>query len=168
MFVRPTPLRQLALSLGILAAVAVAAAETAPLEYNRDIRPILSENCFYCHGPDANKREAKLRLDIREEAVKQKAFIPGDAAGSELVKRLFSKDEDEVMPPPEAHRTVTAAQKETLKRWITAGAPYEEHWAFVAPRRAPLPAVGERHPIDAFVTERLKQAGLTLSAEAPP
>ena len=167
MFVRPTPLRQLALSLGILAAVAVAAAETAPLEYNRDIRPILSENCFYCHGPDANKREAKLRLDIREEAVKQKAFIPGDAAGSELVKRLFSKDEDEVMPPPEAHRTVTAAQKETLKRWITAGAPYEEHWAFVAPRRAPLPAVGERHPIDTFVTERLKQAGLTLSAEAP-
>jgi hypothetical protein len=83
------------------------------------------------------------------------------------VKRLFSKDEDEVMPPPEAHRTVTAAQKETLKRWITAGAPYEEHWAFVAPRRAPLPAVGERHPIDTFVTERLKQAGLTLSAEAP-
>ena len=143
------------------------AAETAPLEYNRDIRPILSENCFYCHGPDANKREAKLRLDIRDEALKQKAFIPGDAAGSELVKRLFSKDEDEVMPPPEAHRTVTAAQKETLKRWIAAGAPYEEHWAFVAPRRAPLPTVGERHPIDTFVTERLKQAGLTLSAEAP-
>lgn len=167
MFVRPTPLRRLALSLGILGAVTVAAAETAPLEYNRDIRPILSENCFYCHGPDANKREAKLRLDIREEALKKKAFIPGDAAGSELVKRLFSKDEDEVMPPPEAHRTVTAAQKETLKRWIAEGAPYEEHWAFVAPRRATLPAVGERHPIDAFITERLKQAGLMLSAEAP-
>ena len=80
---RPTPLRLLVLSLGILGAGTVVAAEVAPLEYNRDIRPILSENCFHCHGPDANKREAKLRLDIRAEAVKQKAFIPGDAAGSE-------------------------------------------------------------------------------------
>ena len=163
MFVRPTPLRRLILSFGISGAVAVAAAETAPLEYNRDIRPILSENCFYCHGPDANKREAKLRLDIRAEALKQKAFIPGDAAGSELIKRLFSKDEDEVMPPPEAHRTVTSAQKEILKRWINAGAPYEEHWAFVAPQRSALPAVNEPHPIDAFVAERLKPAGLRPS-----
>ncbi len=167
MLARPTPLRLLVLSLGILGAGTVVAAEVAPLEYNRDIRPILSENCFYCHGPDANKREAKLRLDIRAEAVKQKAFIPGDAAGSELIKRLFSKDEDEVMPPPEAHRTVTAAQKEILKRWINAGAPYEEHWAFVTPQRPAVPAVNEPHPVDAFVTERLKQVGLTLSPEAP-
>jgi hypothetical protein len=150
-----------------LGAGTVAAAETATLEYNRDIRPILSENCFYCHGPDANKREGKLRLDIREEALKQKAFIPGDAASSELVKRLFSKDEDDVMPPPESHRTVTAAQKEILKRWINAGAPYEEHWAFVVPQRPAVPAVSEKHPVDAFVTERLKQAGLKLSPEAP-
>jgi len=167
MLARPTPLRVLVLSLGILGAGTVAAAETATLEYNRDIRPILSENCFYCHGPDANKREGKLRLDIREEALKQKAFIPGDAASSELVKRLFSKDEDDVMPPPESHRTVTAAQKEILKRWINAGAPYEEHWAFVVPQRPAVPAVGEKHPVDAFVTERLKQAGLKLSPEAP-
>ena len=167
MFVRPTPLRLLALALGFMGAGAVNAADTSTLEYNRDIRPILSENCFYCHGPDANKREGKLRLDIREEALKQKAFIPGDAAGSELIKRLFSKDEDEVMPPPEAHRTVTAAQKEILKRWINAGAPYEEHWAFVVPRRPTVPAVNEPHPIDAFVTERLKSAGLALSPEAP-
>ena len=167
MLVRPTPLHCLVLSLGCLGASSVVAAEPATLEYNRDIRPILSENCFYCHGPDANKRKGKLRLDLREEALKKKAFIPGDAAGSELVKRLFSKDTEEVMPPPDAHRTVTAAQKEILKRWITEGAAYEEHWAFIAPRRAPLPAVGERHPVDAFVTERLKQSGLTLSPEAP-
>lgn len=167
MFIRPTPLRLLALALGFMGAGAVNAADTSPLEYNRDIRPILSENCFYCHGPDANKREGKLRLDIRAEALKQQAFIPGDAAGSELIKRLFSKDEDEVMPPPEAHRTVTSAQKEILKRWINAGAPYEEHWAFVAPQRSALPAVNEPHPIDAFVAERLKPAGLTLSPEAP-
>lgn len=151
-----------------LAALVVALpALGAKLDYNEDIRPILAENCFYCHGPDGNKRKAKLRLDVREDALKHKAFVPGDAEASDLVKRLFSKDSDEVMPPPDSHRTVTAAQKELLKRWIAEGAEYKPHWAFVAPVRPALPANGEQHPVDAFVVEKLTKAGLTLSPEAP-
>ena len=139
----------------------------AKLDYNEDVRPILAENCFYCHGPDGNKRKAKLRLDVRAVALEKKAFAPGDAEASDLVKRLFSKDSDEVMPPPDSHRTVTAAQKEILKRWIAEGAEYKPHWAFVAPVRPALPANGEQNPVDAFVVEKLTKAGLTLSPEAP-
>ena len=166
MIVRLRRLPLLAPCLWLMASSAVAT-EPAPLEYNRDIRPILAENCFYCHGPDANKRKGKLRLDVREEALKKKAFVPGDAAASELVKRIFTKDADDAMPPADSHRALTATQKETLKRWVAEGAAYEEHWAFVAPKRATLPAVGETHPIDAFVVERLRREGLTLSPEAP-
>ena len=139
----------------------------AKVDYNEDVRPILSENCFYCHGPDANKRKAKLRLDVREAALEKKAFVPGDAGASELIKRLASTDSDEVMPPPDSHRTLTAAQKEILKRWIAEGAEYKEHWAFVTPVRPALPGNGEKHPVDAFVVAKLAQAGLTLSPEAP-
>ena len=139
----------------------------AKVDYNEDVRPILSENCFYCHGPDGNKRKAKLRLDVREAALEKKAFVPGDAEASELIKRLVSTDSDEVMPPPDSHRTLTAAQKEILKRWIAEGAEYKQHWAYVTPVRSALPANGEKHPVDAFVAEKLAQAGLTLSPEAP-
>ena len=139
----------------------------AKLDYNEDIRPILSENCFYCHGPDANKRKAKLRLDVREDALKHKAFVPGDPAASDLIQRLSSTDSDEVMPPPDSHRTVTAAQREILKRWIAEGAEYKPHWAFVVPVRPALPANGEKNPVDAFVVEKLAKAGLKLSPEAP-
>jgi len=153
--------------LCVLTALAATSGAAATLDYNEDVRPILSENCFYCHGPDANKRKAKLRLDVREDALKKKAFVPGDAAASELVKRLFSRDSEEVMPPPDSHRTVTAAQKEILRRWIAEGAQYKPHWAFVAPVRPALPANGEQNPVDAFVVEKLTKAGLTLSPEAP-
>ena len=139
----------------------------AKVDYNEDVRPILSENCFYCHGPDGNKRKAKLRLDVREAALEKKAFVPGDAEASELIKRLVSTDSDEVMPPPDSHRTLTAAQKEILKRWIAEGAEYKQHWAYVTPVRSALPANGEKHPVDAFVAEKLAKAGLTLSPEAP-
>ncbi len=152
----------------LLAALAVALpAFGAKVDYNEDVRPILSENCFYCHGPDGNKRKAKLRLDVRTAALEKKAFVPGDAEASELVKRLFSRDSDEVMPPPDSHRTVTPAQKEILRRWIAEGAEYKAHWAYVAPVRPALPANGEKHPVDAFVAEKLAKAGLTLSPEAP-
>lgn len=139
----------------------------APVGYNDDVRPILAENCFYCHGPDANKRKGDLRLDRRDEALAAGAFVPGDAAASVLIGRLLSDDPEEVMPPPDSHRQVTPAQRETLRRWIDEGAVYEEHWAFVAPRRPTVPANGEPHPIDAFVVEGLKAAGLTLAGEAP-
>jgi hypothetical protein len=152
----------------LLAALVVALpAFAAKVDYNEDVRPILSENCFYCHGPDGNKRKAKLRLDVREDALKHKAFVPGDAEASELIKRLASTDSDEVMPPPDSHRTLTATQKEILKRWIAEGAEYKEHWAFVTPVRPALPGNGEKHPVDAFVVAKLAQAGLTLSPEAP-
>jgi hypothetical protein len=139
----------------------------AKVDYNEEVRPILSENCFYCHGPDGNKRKAKLRLDVREAALEKKAFVPGDAEASELIKRLVSTDSDEVMPPPDSHRTLTAAQKEILKRWIAEGAEYRQHWAYVTPVRPALPANGENHPVDAFVAEKLAKAGLSLSPEAP-
>jgi mono/diheme cytochrome c family protein len=139
----------------------------AKVDYNEDVRPILSENCFYCHGPDGNKRKAKLRLDVREAALEKKAFVPGDAAASELVKRLVSTDSDEVMPPPDSHRTITPAQKEILRRWIAEGAEYKEHWAYVTPVRPALPANGEKNPVDAFIVEKLAKVGLTLSPEAP-
>ena len=156
------------LLVGLIAALPEAslAADPKPLDFNEDVRPILSENCFYCHGPDGNKRKAKLRLDMREEALKKKAFVPGDIHASELIKRLYSKDSEEVMPPPDSHRSVTEAQRAILKRWIAEGAVYKPHWTFVAPVRAPLPANGEKNPVDAFVVEKLAKAGLTLSPEA--
>jgi cytochrome c553 len=139
----------------------------AKVDYNEDVRPILSENCFYCHGPDGNKRKAKLRLDVRADALAHKAFVPGNPEASDLIQRLSSTDSDEVMPPPDSHRTITPAQKEILKRWIAEGAEYKEHWAYVTPVRPALPANGEKNPVDAFVVEKLAKVGLTLSPEAP-
>ena len=150
-----------------LALLGVTLPSTAKVDYNEDVRPILSENCFYCHGPDGNKRKAKLRLDVRADALAKKAFVPGDAEASELIKRLSSTDSDEVMPPPDSHRTITAAQKEILRRWIAEGAEYKEHWAYVTPVRPALPANGEKNPVDAFVVEKLAKVGLNLSPEAP-
>ena len=99
------------------------------LRFNRDIRPILSENCFQCHGPDKNHRKGDLRLDVREEALEALAWVPGDAARSDAVKRIFSDDPDEQMPPKDSHRTLSTRQKETLRRWVAEGAAYEPHWA---------------------------------------
>src|SRR5205823_7836464 len=99
-----------------------AAAAPGKLEYNRDIRPILAENCFACHGPDSAARKANLRIDQSDEALAAKAFVPGKPDESELVARIFADEPGKVMPPPKAHKKLTAAQKETLKRWIAAGA----------------------------------------------
>lgn len=144
----------------------------AKVSFNREIRPILSEQCFSCHGFDAKHRKADLRLDTREGALADndgvRAIIPGDLAKSELWKRLLSQDPEEVMPPPEAHKPkLTTKQRETLRRWIEEGAPYEPHWAFTAPRRPELKAQGPA-AIDALIDDGLKQAGLNASAEAPP
>jgi len=160
-------------SLAFLASLpGLSAAESAlerPLTFNRDIRPILSENCFQCHGPDKNSRKAKLRLDIRDEAILAGAFEPGDPDLSDAIVRVFSKDPDEVMPPLDSHRSLTAAQKDTLKRWVTQGAAYEPHWAFVAPVRPPVPTLAPggtaANPIDAFVAAELAKAGLSSSPE---
>ncbi len=140
------------------------------LDYNRDIRPILSENCFSCHGPDEKAREAKLRLDVAESAYADRdGFVPvkpGDPAGSEAWLRLTSNDEEEMMPPPRAHERPTAAQRQKIKIWIEQGAKYAGHWSFVPPGKAPLPGDAHLRPIDAFVQTRLATEGLKPSAEA--
>ncbi|MEQ1852778.1 MAG: DUF1549 domain-containing protein, partial [Chthoniobacteraceae bacterium] len=134
------------------------------IEFNRDVRPILSDNCFYCHGNDPKHREADLRLDLREEAVAAKAFVPGKAEESELVKRIFTTDEDDLMPPPDSHKKLTARQKEILKKWIAQGAEYQGHWSYEPPVKAAIPA--GQNGVDVLVRKRLAEIGLKPSAEA--
>ena len=140
------------------------------LDFNRDIRPILSENCFYCHGQDGNKRQAELRLDQREAAVKAGAVVPGDVAKSSLVTRILSDDPEQMMPPPKSNRRLSPEQKKTLEKWIADGANYQNHWAYVAPSRPVEPAVQRldwvRNPIDRFVLARFESEKLAPSPEA--
>ena len=166
--------RGVAVTLGLaalfLAVAPLCAAQTRKLSYNRDIRPILSENCFYCHGPDKNHRDGKFRLDERDSAIARKAIVPGKTADSKLVERIFTTDPDDLMPPPKTHKTLSAAQKETLKRWIAEGAEYEPFWAYVVPKRPPVPQVADakwvRNPIDAFILQKLEEVHLKPSPEA--
>jgi hypothetical protein len=158
-------------TLALLSLVLAASGAAAdPVRYSRDIRPILAEHCFACHGPDGAARKAKLRLDVREVAVDRQAIVPGKPDESQLVARVFSADSGEVMPPPKAKKPLTTQEKDALKRWVAAGADYEAHWAFVAPARPPLPAVRNgawaRNPIDRFVLARLERDGLGPSPEA--
>ncbi len=161
--------RPLAVTLAVLLGAGLAQAGD-DVRYNRDIRPILTENCFACHGSDSAARKAKLRLDIREEAIKAGAFVPGKPEESELIDRIFSDDPSRVMPSPKSHKTLTAAQKDTLRRWIAAGAEYQPHWSFIAPTRPTVPTVKNpaavRNPIDAFVLAELDRHGLTPAPEA--
>jgi hypothetical protein len=141
-----------------------------PLDFNRDIRPILSENCFYCHGQDGNKREADLRLDDREAAIHAGAIVPGDPGASVLLERIHSTDADVVMPPPSSNRRLSDDQKKLLDRWIKEGAVYTPHWAFVPPVRPQPPeakhAAWAKNDIDRFVLAKLEHAGLKPSPEA--
>ena len=147
-----------------------------PLSFNADIRPILSENCFYCHGQDPKHREAKLRLDLPEEATRERdgvvAVVPGKPEESEMIARLLSQDRDEVMPPPKANKHVTPEQIARLRRWIGEGAKYQQHWSFIPPQRAAPPEVKQagwaRTAMDRFVLARLEREGLAPSAEATP
>ena len=158
----------LAAALVSLACDGAAAAE--PLSFNKDVRPILVENCFSCHGADSAGRKADLRLDVRDDAVEFGAITPGDPDSSPMLDRIFSDDPDEIMPPPHAKKTLTAEQKEILSRWIAAGAEYEPHWSFIPPTRPEPPAVKNagwvRNPIDRFLLARLEAEGLAPAAEA--
>ncbi len=153
--------------------VVVVLAQSAPLahaadapDFNRDVRPILAARCFKCHGPDEGARKAKLRLDTRDGA----EHVVGKANESELLRRVLSTEADTVMPPPATKVTLSAKEKDTLKAWVAAGAKYEPHWSFVAPKRPSVPVSrdpkGSVHPIDAFITSRLQKEGLSLSPEA--
>jgi hypothetical protein len=136
-----------------------------PVNFSREILPILSDRCFHCHGPDPGHRKADLRLD--DEAAAKAALSPGDLAKSEVWQRLISTDEDEVMPPPDSHRKpLTEAERERVKRWIEEGAVWGKHWAFEKPVRPAVPA-GADHPIDAFVRAKLREEGLSPAPPAP-
>jgi len=154
---------------GLLPLPSLAAEER--VSFNRDIRPIMSDTCFHCHGNDATTREAGMRLDVREAALAETdggvvPIVPGDPDASEIIKRIF--DEDDPMPPESAHKPLTDAQKELFRRWVAEGAVYEPHWAYAPLARPAVPAgaVG-RHPIDAFVEAKLAARGLSPSPEAP-
>jgi hypothetical protein len=142
----------------------------ADLKYNRDIRPILADNCFSCHGPDSAARKAELRLDQRAAAIDAGAVVPGKPADSEFIRRILSTDADEIMPPPASHKKLTPKQKQLLSDWVKAGAEYEPHWSLIAPTAVAPPAVKEqgwvRNPIDRFVLARLEAAGLSPAPEA--
>jgi len=142
------------------------------LDFSRDIQPILADHCYHCHGKDDAGRKGKLRLDERDAALKggksgSAAIIPGQADKSALISRILTKDPDDIMPPPDENKPLKPADLEKLRRWISDGAPYSAHWAFIAPVKPPVPTIA-KHPVDAFVTERLKKEGLTMSPPATP
>ncbi|MCB1061677.1 MAG: PSD1 domain-containing protein [Verrucomicrobiae bacterium] len=157
-------------------------AETAEasLSFNADIRPILSDKCFHCHGPDSNKREGGLRLDVREAALSKLesdaiAIVPGKPEASEVIRRITNPDRQEVMPPPKSHKELSAAEIETLRTWIAEGATYEAHWAFQSVKKPALPEIDPAklpkdyqpvNAIDRFVIDRVLKEGLTPQPQA--
>ena len=165
------------LAIALLAASSAVAAEKSrtTIDFNRDIRPIFSENCYACHGPDHNKRKAGLRLDRSEEPFKvlesgKTAIIPGDLAKSELVRRITTNDPDERMPPPDFLKQLNKTQVELLSRWVKQGAQWKGHWAYLAPERPEVPKVKNkswpRNEIDHFILQRLEKEKLQPSKEA--
>ncbi|MFP6659245.1 MAG: DUF1549 domain-containing protein, partial [Pirellulales bacterium] len=144
------------------------------VQFSRDIRPILSDVCYQCHGPDKENREAKLRLDDRESVFApregKRLVVAGDPAKSELYRRIISQDDDERMPPADSRRKLTVEQVDLVRRWIEQGGQWQEHWSFVAPRRRPRPKVRAdgwcRNELDYFVLARLEREQLAPSTEA--
>jgi mono/diheme cytochrome c family protein len=152
----------------------VAEGDEPQVLFNRDVRPILSDNCFQCHGPDERQRQADLRLDVEGSARAlregRRAILPGDPAGSELIRRITASDPDERMPPASTGRKLTAEQMAVLRRWIEQGARWQPHWAWIPPQRPPLPQVQRAdwplNPIDSFVLARLERESLSPSPPA--
>ena len=156
-----------------IAAAGVMAAQSDRPTFNRDIRPIMSDTCFRCHGPDRVARKADMRLDIRDEAIKPTRsgripIVPGDPDKSEIIARMFAEGAS-VMPPKSAHKDLTQAQKDTIRRWVAEGAVYEGHWAYQPVKRPTVPAVADasriKNPIDQFIQNRLSREGLTPANE---
>ncbi|PQJ29331.1 DUF1549 domain-containing protein, partial [Rubritalea profundi] len=163
MIFRPSPYLPTLTALCVLLQTAFATSPAATeIRYGRDIRPILSDNCFFCHGTDPETREGDLRLDIREDALKGKAFIPGNPAKSLLIKVINSTDPDVLMPPKKSHKSLTPTDKKILTEWVKQGAKYEAHWAYVAPKNSPDAT------IDSIVARDLQQQGLAFSEPAKP
>ncbi len=163
-----------AFTLWCLCSPMAGAQSTRPIDFNRDVRPILSDACFHCHGPDKAKRKAALHFDTEEGAMADlggyRAVVPGKPNDSELFKRITTSDKTKRMPPPSSALTLSAAQIDTLRRWIAEGAKWQKHWAFIPPARPALPEVKDkawaRNPIDRFVLAEIERAGLRPSPEA--
>ena len=159
----------LTLLFSCLLTIQAARADDAIL-YNRDIRPILTDMCFPCHGPDSAARKGDYRLDRRDDAIGKKVIVPGKPDESEMLRRILSADAEEVMPPPAIKKTLTEKQKELLRKWIAGGAEYQAHWSFIAPVRPALPKIKTeawaKNPIDRFVLAKLEASGLAPAAEA--
>ena len=141
----------------------------AKIDFNRDIRPVLSENCFACHGPDAKQVKGGLRLDQRDSTIKQAksgkiAIVPKQPSKSELVRRITTKDTDDLMPPPESHKKLGSREVALLQKWIEQGAEYQAHWAYVPPLKPAVP--GSQNGVDFLVQQRLKAINLKPSPEA--
>jgi hypothetical protein len=162
--------------VAILASAGAISAAGGP-DFSRDVRPILSQHCFKCHGPDDAAREAKLRLDVRESAIVRTdsgkpPIVPGKPDSSELIRRIFSHDADEMMPPPAANKPLSDSERRILRDWVSAGAEYKSHWAFIPPKQVPPPKVSSgsafsRNPIDDFVQAQLESSGLDLKPSPP-
>ncbi len=153
----------------------IASAADGKLDFGRDIRPILADNCFRCHGPDPKQRQAGLRLDLPEDATKRQesglvAVVPGHVEKSALITRIMTTDETERMPPADSNKVLTDAQKDLLKRWIQEGAGYAQHWSFVPPHKSPLPKIANekwsQNEIDRFVLARFEAEKLSPSTAA--
>jgi mono/diheme cytochrome c family protein len=162
------PHRFLVCAIVALWVVGTASAHAEGVDFSREVRPILSSKCFACHGPDEKARKAGLRLDRFDEVIKPAKdgavpVVPGKPEASEIIKRVSSADEDEMMPPAKASATrLSGAQVEVLRRWIAGGAEYKQHWAYVKPVRAALPEVKGKwgvNEIDQFVLARLEKEG---------
>ncbi len=164
----------LAFATASLAALPPLLAAGGPIEFNKDVRPILSENCFACHGPDEAHRKAKMRLDQKESVFAERdghhVVVAGKPDDSEIIHRITNPDPDDHMPPPKTGKTLTPEQIATIRRWIQEGAPWQNHWAFVPPRRSALPMVEDtawpRNSIDFFTLARMEKEGLKPSPEA--
>jgi mono/diheme cytochrome c family protein len=158
------------LPLAFRVAAADDAIPLADIRFNEHIRPILSEHCFACHGPDSAGRKGDLRLDVRDAAIESGAVAAGDSKSSELIARINSDDPELVMPPPDSRRKLTAEDKELLAGWINSGAEYQKHWSFIKPSRpaVPQPAIDKTwstNAIDDFVQQKL--AALKLTPNGP-
>jgi len=145
----------------ILCATQAQAADVEPINFNRDVRPILSNHCYFCHGPDVANNKADLRLDIRELAIESGVIVPGDSAASLAIERVTTDDEDDIMPPLDVHKPLSAEQIETLAAWIDQGAEYDIHWSY---KRVEKPA---KDSIDAIIRSGLERRGLEFSEKAP-
>ncbi len=164
-----------AVVIALVSFASPARATEPKVDFNRDIRPIFSDTCFTCHGPDDAKRKSGLRLDLKDQAFKpaksgKVAIVPGDPAKSEIIRRLTTTDEDDRMPPAKIGKIISPEQVAIVKKWIEQGAPYQGHWAFTPPVRPALPELKNkawgRNEIDAFILAKLESAGLSPTAEA--